>query len=138
MISSLVLKEKTTDSRVAKVRALMKSNLCLRRSLPKLAQAVNLSPSRLRSLFKLETGKSPARYLKLLRMEAARELLEHEFLSIKQVARRVGFEDLSHFVRDFEKTFGLAPARYRAAYLDRHSKRKQVLAKEPQQEVEHD
>ncbi|HEV7889771.1 MAG TPA: helix-turn-helix domain-containing protein [Pyrinomonadaceae bacterium] len=38
----------------------------------RLAEAVNLSPSRLHQLFKRETGMPPARYLRLLRMQSAR------------------------------------------------------------------
>lgn len=88
---------------------------CLHRapSLPDLARAVNLSPSRLHSLFKQETGLPPARYLRLLRLSEARRLLETTFLTVKQVMARVGAADESHFVRDFRKAFGMTPARYR-------------------------
>ena len=82
----------------------------------RLAEAVNLSPSRLHQLFKRETGMPPARYLRLLRMQRARELLETTHLSVKQVMARVGVTDESHFVRDFKKSYGLTPARYRERF----------------------
>jgi hypothetical protein len=50
-------------------------------------------------------------------MQRARELLETSHLSVKQVMARVGVTDESHFVRDFKKTCGLTPARYRERFL---------------------
>jgi len=84
-------------------------------SLDDLARTVNLSESRLRHLFKAETGHSLTAHIRLLKMEAARDLLENTFLSIKEVMVRVGFSDESHFVRDFQRVYGLSPRRYRQA-----------------------
>jgi len=77
-----------------------------------LAASVNLSPSRLRHLFKGETGLTPAQYLKRLRIEGARKLLEGSFLRLKEVMLHVGVSDESHFVRDFKKAHGLPPIKY--------------------------
>ena len=78
-----------------------------------LAVSINLSPSRLRHLFKNETGLTPAQYLKHLRLDRARELLDGSFLRLKEVMPLVGIKDDSHFVRDFKKAHGLPPRRYR-------------------------
>jgi AraC-like DNA-binding protein len=87
----------------------------------KLARFVNISPSRLHQLFKDETGTPPFRYLHLLRMERARELLETSYLSVKEVMARVGVSDESHFVRAFKKSYGLTPARYRERFRNGHN-----------------
>lgn len=100
------------DQRVRSVIALMEANLHRKLSLRELARSVDLSGSHLRQLFKKETGTSLARYLRELRLQRAKALLETTFLSVKQVAIKVGINDLSHFVRDFEKTYGRSPARY--------------------------
>lgn len=89
-----------------------------------LAKSLNLSESRLRHLFKKETGVSPIQYLKAQRIESARKLLETTFLSVKEVMLRVGAKDKSHFIRDFKKAFGLSPSQYRAQYLN--PKRKSI------------
>lgn len=104
------------DYRVRSAIALAEE--CLQRGWTpaRLAEAVNLSPSRLHQLFKRETGMPPARYLRLLRMQSARALLETTHLSVKQVMARVGVTDESHFVRDFKKTYGHTPARYRERF----------------------
>ncbi len=101
------------DRRVLTVIALMKHDP--RRALPlsRLAQSVNLSPTRLCYLFKAETGTPPARYLRTLRMQDATTLLVTTFLSVKEIIARVGFTDESHFVRDFKRIYGVTPTEYR-------------------------
>ena len=85
-------------------------------SLAEFAQAVNLSVWRLCHIFKSDVGMPPMRYLRLLRMERAKYLLESSFLSVKEIAYRVGLNDESHFVRDFKSTYGSSPALYRSHF----------------------
>ena len=82
-------------------------------SLSEMAQFVNLSQSRLRYLFKRETGIAPGHYLRAFRLERARELLETTFLSVKEIISTIGVNDQSHFIREFKKSYGLTPAQYR-------------------------
>ena len=60
---------------------------------------------------------APTQYLRKLRMERALELLETSLLSIKEIAAKVGYNDSSHFMREFKKSYGSTPSQYRAAYL---------------------
>lgn len=84
-----------------------------------IAQSVELSQSRLFDLFKTQVGMSPFRYLKNARLERARQLLETTLLNIKLVAADVGYNDCSHFMRDFKKAYDSTPSAYRDAYLSR-------------------
>lgn len=86
-------------------------------SLGEMAQSVNLSPPYFCYLFKSITGVSPAKYLKTLRMEQAAILLTTTFLSVKEIVRRVGCSDESHFVRDFKRIYGVTPSAYRNGAL---------------------
>ena len=61
----------------------------------------------------------PIRYLRLLRMDRAKNLLESSFLSVKEIAFQVGLNDESHFVRDFKSTYGFSPALYRSHFKNR-------------------
>ena len=85
-------------------------------SIEELARAVNLSLSHYHHLFKSETGTSPARYLRTLRLEMARDLLVTSLLNVKQVMNSVGIRDKGHFTREFKKMYGLTPTQYRAAH----------------------
>jgi AraC-like DNA-binding protein len=88
-------------------------------SLGEFAQSVNLSVWRLCHIFKSDVGMPPIRYLRLLRMERAKDLLESSFLSVKEIAYQVGLNDESHFVRDFKSTYGFSPALYRSNFKNK-------------------
>jgi transcriptional regulator GlxA family with amidase domain len=101
------------DQRIELVIGLMQSNLHRKLSGEKLATLVGLSPSRLHCLFKARIGTSPARYLRYLRLERARHLLNSPRSSVKQVMIEVGVTDRSHFEREFKRLYGVTPSRYR-------------------------
>ena len=97
--------------------SLLQANLHRAITVPDIAQAVELSPSRLSYLFKTQVGVSPFQYLKRARLERARELLETSLLNIKVVAANVGYSDCTHFMRDFKKAYGSTPSQYRDGYV---------------------
>ena len=77
------------------------------------ASLMGLSLSHFYDLFRKETGTVPATYIRTLRYEKARELLVNSQLSIKEITHLVGFNDVSHFVRDFQKIYGASPVEFR-------------------------
>lgn len=105
------------DRRVHSLIVLMRVNLSRGLTLGEMAYHVNLTPEHLCRVFKAETGGSPARYFKYLRLLKAQELLESTHLSVKEITALVGVRDESHFVRDFERASGHTPTRYRARYV---------------------
>jgi two-component system response regulator YesN len=106
------------DSRVQKVINFMNANLHRKISPAEVAQSVRLSPSRLREVFKDQTGKSFAQYRKELRLERARQLLETTFLSIKEIAASVGLTSVSHFISDFKEAYRMTPSEYAEYYRE--------------------
>ncbi|GAA3399789.1 helix-turn-helix transcriptional regulator [Paenibacillus hodogayensis] len=67
---------------------------------------------------KQHTGMSPMEYVRHMRIESAKRLLEQpEELTVKQVAERVGIPDANYFARMFRKETGLSPAVYRKKRL---------------------
>lgn len=109
------------DTRVEKIIEMMRDDVRGELSLAEFAQSVNLSVWRLCHIFKSDTGMPPIRYLRLLRMEKAKHLLESSFLSVKEIAYQVGMNDESHFVRDFKSTYGFSPALYRSQFKNNTS-----------------
>jgi transcriptional regulator GlxA family with amidase domain len=101
------------DQRVQIIIALMEENLQRELPLEELAKSVNLSVSRLRHLFRAETGTSPTQYLKSVRIRKAKEMLETTFMSVKQIMSLVGAGDRNHFARNFKKAYGSTPTEYR-------------------------
>jgi AraC-like DNA-binding protein len=104
------------DKRVEKILEMMREDVRGEMSLAEFAQSVNLSVWRLCHIFKSDVGMPPIKYLRLLRMERAKGLLESSFLSVKEIAFQVGLNDESHFVRDFKSTYGYSPAIYRLQF----------------------
>ncbi|HEX8720132.1 MAG TPA: AraC family transcriptional regulator, partial [Pyrinomonadaceae bacterium] len=104
------------NRRVRWVIKWMRENLGTQITLADMAKLVNLSTWRFCHVFKRETGVTPLQYLKALRMERARSLLEETFLSVKQVMIEVGMNDESHFVRDFKAAYELPPIKFRQRY----------------------
>lgn len=68
-------------------------------------------------IFKRDIHKSFSDYLKDVRIEKARELLENSSLSAKEIAVRVGFQNITYFSTVFKKETGLSPAEYKRAFL---------------------
>lgn len=114
---STLPKPANIDQRVLHAIELMEHYLHQDLALDELSNHVNLSLWHLSHLFKSETGLPPAQYLRLLRLNKARELLESTFLNIKEIKNMVGIRDESHFTRNFKKLFGVTPAQHRALYL---------------------
>ncbi len=82
----------------------------------KIAGEIGLSLSQFYNLFRKDTGTVPAKYIRTLRYEKARELLVNSQLSVKEITGLVGVCDVSHFVRDFRKFYGSSPGDFRRAH----------------------
>src|SRR3982750_4779041 len=105
------------DGRITWIVAHMQRHLAEPMSVGELAARVNLSQSRFRALFTAHTGLGPAQYLQWLRLRRARLLLERTFLTVKEVMGLVGYNDPSHFARDFRRQHGAPPTAFRGRGL---------------------
>jgi transcriptional regulator GlxA family with amidase domain len=101
------------DARVESVINIIRQRVGDRLPIRVLSRSVNLSPSRLRQLFTKETGRSPMQYFRDVRMQHAEHILLSTFFSIKEIAFMSGIRDVSTFVRDFKKRYGLTPTEFR-------------------------
>lgn len=83
-------------------------------SLEELSRVAHLSPTHLTHCFTRQMGVSPMRYLKQLRVEAARQLLVTTDLPVNEIAGRVGYHDPLYFRRVFKAVTGQVPSSLRA------------------------
>ena len=109
----LATQPSTQHQRVLLAACFVQNNLHCELSLDEIAATVQLSRSRFNGFFKKVTDLPPARYIKLLKMETARQLLATGFPSTTEVMDKVGIKDHSHFCRNFKRLYGVTPARYR-------------------------
>ncbi|MBL8993823.1 MAG: helix-turn-helix domain-containing protein [Spirochaetia bacterium] len=78
-----------------------------------LAEEVGLSPEHFVRLYRKETGLTPMASLWKLRVDKARELLEHSGLSLDEIASQTGFANVYHFSRRIRAETGYPPSLYR-------------------------
>lgn len=104
--------------KIQKVLDYISSNLDRELTLEQMAQSVKLSRSRMHYLFRTQLGMPAIQYVRMRRLERARDLLKTTSLSVKEIRARVGMQDRSHFARQFKKTYGVTPSQYRRAVAE--------------------
>ncbi len=96
-----------------KVISFMKNNLNRNHRIDSIASRFNCSASNIYKLFKNNLDSTPLDFFNHLKMEKACRFLTHTDLKVKEVGRRLGYEDQYYFSRIFSKHIGLSPAKYR-------------------------
>lgn len=81
-------------------------------SLEELGAIANLSPFYLLRTFRKQVGLPPHEYLNQVRLTQAKQRLA-QGEAIADVALATGFSDQSHLTRQFKRTWGITPGRYR-------------------------
>lgn len=107
------------DGRIFHLQELLLENSQRSWTIEEMAQIVELSVPHLQKLFKAEIGIAPVAYLRDLRLEKARRLLETKFYRLKQIGSEVGMVNDSHFTHDFKKKYGVTPTEYRKQYWEK-------------------
>jgi transcriptional regulator GlxA family with amidase domain len=103
------------DEQVLQVQLWLQNNFNRQSiSIHALARNFGMSQRTLSRRFKEATNMSPMDYLQQQRYEAARELLQTSNLSIKEIAYRVGYLDVSYFGKLFKQHANLSPRDYRS------------------------
>jgi transcriptional regulator GlxA family with amidase domain len=81
-----------------------------------LARRTAMSPRNFARLFQQELGKTPARHIEDLRLEAARRQLESTTLTLEEIADASGFASAETLRRVFKRRLGVTPGQYRATF----------------------
>ncbi len=77
-----------------------------------LAIHANMSPTKLKRIFRQIFGDSIFSYYQAFRMKEAARLLKEEKMSVSDVGYQLGFTNLSHFSRIFEEHIGMKPKQF--------------------------
>lgn len=75
-----------------------------------LCKVMSMSRTQLFRRLKSLIRQAPAHYIKIIRLQKAKELLETEYLTVSEVAYKTGFQNLSHFTHIFQKQYGILPS----------------------------
>jgi two-component system response regulator YesN len=110
----LGLKDKYRDKKeIEAAMEYIQANYAKDLSMTMVANHISLNYSYFSYLFKEQTGLSFVDYLKRLRIEKAKELLQNSDDKIYEVAEKVGYRNPKHFGRVFREITGITPVEYR-------------------------
>ncbi len=104
------------DTAILKVQHWLQRHAAEKLTLPQMAAQAKLGERTFLRRFQKATGFNPTRYLQLLRIAKAREMLELTNHKIDQIAWRVGYEDAGAFTKVFQASMGLTPSDYRRRF----------------------
>lgn len=82
-------------------------------TLDDIAAEVGMNRSAFCSYFKRCKGMTFSQFVTQYRLNTACELLKQSQKQVSEIAYRVGFNDVPHFVRVFTKAVGMSPSKYR-------------------------
>ncbi|MEB2517669.1 DJ-1/PfpI family protein [Pseudomonas sp. YuFO20] len=85
-------------------------------SVPILASRAGMSERNFSRTFKAEAGSTPAEFVELARIDAARRLIEDSNVSLKRLADTVGYANTDGFRRAFMRRLGVGPSDYRKRF----------------------
>lgn len=102
------------DAFLQKARQIVEQHLSdIDFDMERFARLVTMSRSQLFRKIKALTGKSPSVFIRSIRLNRAKELLETTDLKISEVAYDVGFSTPAYFSDAFLETFGIRPSEVR-------------------------
>ena len=95
----------------------MRRNLDKKIDMDELAERVFLSHSGLIWKFKQELNTTPSNYLRILRLDYAKQLLLNYSYSITEISELCGYSNPYYFTNAFHRYFGMSPSEFRKHYL---------------------
>lgn len=111
----LVTEEKTEHEFVKKVREVVEANFTnYEFSVEQLCKLIFMSHSQLHRKLEALTGCSPNKFIRIVRLNKAKELLVNPSLSIAAIALDCGYNDPGYFARIFKQEMGKTPLEWRS------------------------
>ena len=103
---------------VFEAKKYMQQNYYRSLTICEVADMLHIGDRYLYNLFIKHEGISPKKFLNKLRRNQACELLKSPHISVTEVAKSVGFDDVLTFSRFFKKNTNLSPTEYRKTVFD--------------------
>lgn len=104
------------DAAIQAARAWMAKNADSENPVEKASRIARLPPRSFARRFRQATGVTPIAFVQRLRVEKAKEMIEHGATDVEALGEAVGYKDTVSFRRVFSRLVGLTPAQYRRRY----------------------
>lgn len=105
------------DRDLMAIRMQLKNNPGFDWNIPLLAEKLHISTGYFHTLYRKNFGISCTEDLINMRIELAKDYLEHSQLTIYAIATNCGYNNVEHFSRQFKKISGVSPSDYRKQFL---------------------
>lgn len=106
-------KFETTSSRVNRIHEYLMKNYQSEINLNEVAEIVHMAPASVCRFFKASTGLTIFEYLNKIKIDYSCQLLLNTDLNIVDISYDCGFNNLSHFNKQFKKFIGKTPSQFR-------------------------
>ncbi|NRF41163.1 AraC family transcriptional regulator [Pedobacter foliorum] len=116
-VNYIPINNRTESDRMNKIYHYIMKNFKHKISLEVIADLINMTPTSFSRYFKSRVNKSFSDFLKELRIDYARKLLNENKISINSVSYDAGYTTLSNFNKQFKEVTGKTPLQYRNEYL---------------------
>lgn len=113
MAHKLYLQQRKTNDIINAIISYLENNLSKKITIDDLAAIANFEKSYFIRFFKKETGITPLKMLKDMRLERASDLVVSTDMKINDIANGLGYNTLSFFISEYKKRFGVTPAVHR-------------------------
>src|SRR5579872_580155 len=104
------------DEKVLELQGWIESNHTQPIEINDMVKVAGMSVRNLSRRFLAATNLSPRQYLRRVRIEAAKRLLEGPTASVERIAEAVGYQDARAFIRAFSAVAGISPGVYRQKF----------------------
>lgn len=111
--SVLPLSRPHSDDKIRQTEDYLREHFNRNLSIDHLAERIGMGPRNFIRRFKAATGSLPGAYIQMLRVSAAKDMLERGAASIQTVCSKAGYEDIAFFRQLFKRHTGMTPAEYR-------------------------
>jgi AraC-like DNA-binding protein len=103
------LSNESECDKIQEARRILDQNIDQPHTIRELARKVAMNECYLKKGFKTLVGKTIHEYQQHVRIEKAKELLQHQGRSVTDVANTLGYSSISHFSTAFKRVTGMKP-----------------------------
>lgn len=109
---SSTVKEKNEDDLIHSVIAYLKEKIDTKVTLSEISESLHVSMSKLKEIFKRNTGQTIMEYFTKIKIGKAKVLIREEPNNFTEIAAMTGFNSIHHFSKAFKKETGMSPTEY--------------------------
>lgn len=107
-----VLTERLDNNTVGDLTEYMEENINQNLRFEDFTKIVNVSPTRLKTIFKNKTGMGVVQYFRKLKISRAKRFIRENDYNFTQIALLLGYESIHTFSRQFKAVEGMSPREY--------------------------